>query len=231
VITRLMLTRLMLTRLTLTGLTIMQLIFAGFLFGVEIVPGSLLSAEEFRPPPTPLTRREVWQAVKAELLQRGLAEAQLPRVDDIDLPMAPPALPGPGLRVASACWDERRGRTQFRLECGAPGECLPFLAYISDSVHDSVEANMGARARSCRLATGSHPALASRLATGTAPKATVRTGERATAIFISSHMRMTASVTCMERGQEGEIIRVRAPDGHIFRARILGPARLEALPQ
>jgi flagella basal body P-ring formation protein FlgA len=42
---------------------------------------------------------------------------------------------------------------------------------------------------------------------------------------------MTASVTCLERGRQGEVIRVRAPDGHIFRARISGPALLEALPQ
>jgi hypothetical protein len=214
-----------------------RLIFASFLFGAEIVPGSLLSAEEFRPPPTPVMRREVWQAVTVELRQRGLAEPQLPRVEDIDLPMAPPALPGPGLRVASACWDEGRRRTQFRLECGAPGECLPFLVYISNSVPDSVpspaEVDVGAvvRARSCRLASRSHPALESPLTLLHTPKPTVQTGDHATAVFLSSHMRMTASVTCLERGHEGEVIRVRAPDGHIFRARISGPALVEALPQ
>jgi flagella basal body P-ring formation protein FlgA len=59
----------------------------------------------------------------------------------------------------------------------------------------------------------------------------VRAGERATAVFLSSRLRMTASVTCLEHGREGEIIRVRGLDGHVFRARISGPALLEALPQ
>lgn len=31
---------------------------------------------------------------------------------------------------------------------------------------------------------------------------------------------MTAIVTCLERGREGQVIRVRSQDGHIFRARI-----------
>jgi flagella basal body P-ring formation protein FlgA len=49
-------------------------------------------------------------------------------------------------------------------------------------------------------------------------------------VFVSSRLRLTASVTCLERGREGEIIRVRSQDGRVFRARISGPARLEALP-
>jgi len=38
-------------------------------------------------------------------------------------------------------------------------------------------------------------------------------------------------VTCLERGREGEVIRVRGEEGQVFRARISGPALLEALPQ
>jgi hypothetical protein len=220
---------------------IARLIFACFVVAVVSLPGSLLSAEgsgeASRRPPTPATRRqEVWQAVIAELRQQGIAEAQLPRIEDIDMPLAPPALAGRSLRVASACWDEGPRRTQFRLECGAPGQCLPFLVYLHDHVPDSVSgavyADGAARAPSCQLASGSHPAPpAPRLAAAAAPKPTVQTGERAVAVFLSSHMRMTASVTCLERGRQGEVIRVRAPDGHIFRARISGPALLEALPQ
>jgi len=50
-------------------------------------------------------------------------------------------------------------------------------------------------------------------------------------VFLTNRLRMTASVTCLERGREGEVIRVRSQDGHIFRARISGPALLEVLPQ
>jgi flagella basal body P-ring formation protein FlgA len=59
----------------------------------------------------------------------------------------------------------------------------------------------------------------------------VRAGDRATAVFASDRVRIAASVTCLERGREGEVIRVRGEDGQVFRARISGPARLEAVPQ
>ena len=206
-----------------------QSIFAPFLIAFGIVSGSWFSAEESGTPPgalaTPVTRQEVWQAVVAELRVRGLSDEQLPRVDDLDLPGALPALAGRTLRVSSACRDLGPGRTQFRLECGAPGQCLPFLVYVRDSVN----AAAGARAGSCRLASESR--LAPEAAPKTSSKPTVRAGDQATAVFLAGRLRMTASVTCLERGREGEVIRVRGLDGHVFRARISGPDRLEALPQ
>jgi hypothetical protein len=213
---------------------IAQSIFASFLLGFEIVLGSLLSAEESRPPPAPVTRQEVWRAVASELRDHGSSEQQLPRVEDLDLPAALPALAGRRLRVSSTCWDEGPRRTQFRLECGEPGQCLPFLVYLSSSVPNSVRAgapaDAGARTASCRSTSGARPAPA------VSPNplvraAVVRAGERATAVFLAGRLRMTASVTCLERGRENDVIRVRSQNGHIFRARISGPALLEALPQ
>ena len=224
-------------------------IFARFLFAFGIVLGSLLlaglsaevSAEESRPPagtpPTAATRREVWQAVTAELQREGLSEQRLPRIEDLELPGALPALAGRRLRVSSACWDEGPRRTQFRLECGEPGQCLPFLVYLHNAylhdvyLHNYVrdDRNTSARAASCR------PALEPQRAPEPLPKPSaklvLRAGDRATAVFLSNRLRMTASVTCLERGREGEVIRVRSQDGRVFRARISGPARLEALPQ
>jgi hypothetical protein len=218
-------------------------IFARFLFVFGIVLGSLLlagvpaglsaglvagvSAEESRPPPgtppTVATRQEVWQVVVAELQREGLSEQRLPRIEDLDLPGALPALAGRRLHVSSACWDEGPRRTQFRLECGEPGQCLPFLVYLHEHVRDDQNAN--ARAGSRRAA--SQP----RRAAEPSPKPVLRAGDRATAVFLSNRLRMTASVTCLERGREGEVIRVRSQDGRVFRARISGPARLEVLPQ
>ena len=160
-------------------------IFARFLFAFGIVLGSLLlaglsaglstevSAEESRPPPgtppTAATRQEVWQAVVAELQREGLSEQRLPRIEDLELPAALPALAGRRLHVSSACWDEGPRRTQFRLECGEPGQCLPFLVYlhnpylhnvylhnyVHNDVHNYVrdDQNASARAESCRPAT------------------------------------------------------------------------------
>jgi|GEM_PF-2060080 hypothetical protein len=248
-----------------------RFIFARYLFAFGIASGSLLSAEvaaeisaeasagisagisaaisttdsrlRTAVSPTPVPRQEVWQAVAAELRQQGLSDSQLPRVEDLDLPLALPALAGRKLRVSSACWDEGPRRMQFRLQCGEPGQCLPFLVYLPDpvpnsvpnsgpnSVPNSVNTDAGERAKSCRLTSGPHSALASRRTQEAAPKPAVRPGDPATAVFLSSGMRMTASVTCLERGHEGEVIRVRGLDGHVFRARVTGPARLEALPQ
>ena len=214
-------------------------IFARFLVAFGFVLGSIsaeVSAEESRPlpgtPPTAATRQEVWQAVAAELEREGLSGQRLPRIDDLDLPGALPALAGRSFRVASACWDDGPRRTQFRLECGEPGQCLPFLVYLHNvylhnHVHDYVgdDQNASARAESCR------PASQPRRVPEPSPKPVLRAGDRATAVFLSNRLRMTASVICLERGREGEVIRVRSHDGRVFRARISGPARLEALPQ
>jgi hypothetical protein len=217
---------------------IARLILAGFrfvfifVFVFAIAAGSLLStrlsAEEARTPadtgPTPVTRQEVWQAVVAELRRRGLSEPQLPQIEDLDLPFALPALAGRQLRVSSACWDEGPERTQFRLECGEPGQCLPFLAYVHVQNRDA-----GARAGSCRQESPSRPAPEAPVKALAKPA--VRAGDRATAVFLSARLRISASVTCLERGREGEVIRVRNEDGQVFRARISGPALLEAVPQ
>ena len=205
--------------------------FARFLFAFGIVLSSVLlvelsaglPAKDSRTPPTTSTRQEVWQAVVAELQREGLAEQWLPRIEDLDLPGALQALAGRRLHVSSACWDEGPRRTQFRLECGEPGRCLPFLVYLHEHVRDDQHAN--AVGGSCRLA--SEP----RRAPESLPKPVLRAGDRATAVFLSNRLRMTASVTCLERGREGAVIRVRSQDGRVFRARISGPARLEALPQ
>jgi hypothetical protein len=228
-------------------------IFARFLCAFGIALGSLffaeLSAEGWRPPPgtppTAVMRQEVWQAVVAELQREGLSEQRLPRIEDLELPGALPALAGRRLHVSSACWDEGPRRTQFRLECGEPGQCLPFLVYLHNpylhnvylhnDVHNDVhnyvreDQNTSARTESCRPAT--EPRRAPEVSPKPSPKPGLRAGDRATAVFLSNRLRMTASVTCLERGREGEVIRVRSQDGRVFRARISGPARLEVLPQ
>jgi hypothetical protein len=183
---------------------------------------------------TPVTRQEVWRAVATALRERGLEEQKLPRMQDLDVPAAPPAAAERTLRVASACWDVDRQHAQFRLECGAPGQCLPFLVYLPNYMREAVAVDVSAHAASCRAAQFGErtPARAGpRTRVDGAAGLTVHTGDRATAVFLADRLRMTASVTCLERGREGDVIRVRAPDGHIFRARVSGPGMLEAVLQ
>jgi hypothetical protein len=211
------------------------------LVGVGAVPGPLLSpvtGDVSRREVTPLNdaRQEVWKMVVTELRKKGFSDQQLPRAGDLDMPMTLPSLagekPGQKLRVASVCWDDGPRRTQFRLECSASGECLPFLVYLRSEIPAEVPSEvLGSTDRhpeawfeSCRLPS-SHPAPVD------SARLDVRQGDRATAVFVTTRLRMTASVTCLERGREGEVIRVRAADGHVFRARVSGPNRLEALPQ
>jgi flagellar basal body P-ring formation chaperone FlgA len=204
-----------------------------FLLAFAIMAGSRIAAEGSSKSadarPTPVTRQEVWQAVVAGLKERGLSEPQMPRIEDLDLPVAVPAVAGRKLRASSSCWDDGSERAEFRMECSEPGQCLPFLAYVQVHRHDGGGEDAGTHVGLCRLASVSRPA-------GEAPptplaKPTVRPGDQATAVFLSARLRITASVTCLDRGREGEIIRVRNQDGEIFRARVSGPALLEALPQ
>ena len=198
-----------------------------FALGAALVlAAGTLAAEESRlsgTMPTADTRREVWQAVVGELRKQGLSDLELPGIGDLDLPvLAIASLEGQSLRVTSACWDSGPRRTQFRVECGASGQCLPFLVYFRDAANsDDVPA---AHTRPCRAASP-RPTI------GGLREPTMRAGGRATVVFYGDGLRMTATVTCLERGHEGEVIRVRAVDGHVFRARVLGPGQLEALPQ
>lgn len=202
---------------------------------------------------TPVTRPEVWQAVAAELRVRGVKDEELPLVEQIGLPVAVPALAGRKLRVLSLCRDEGAGRTQFRLGCSAAGQCLPFLVYLNDvsvgnadlnhadldhanlNKADLIKADRGNSYPESRAAAGVVAAScrepSPRASLTVASKPAIRAGDRATAVYVADRLRMSASVICLERGREGEVIRVRSQDGHIFRARVSGPAQLEAVPQ
>lgn len=200
----------------------------------------------------PVTRREVWRAVVAALRDQGLDEQQLPGMEDLVLPAAPPARADRTLRVAAACWDEGRQHTQFLMQCGAPGQCLPFLAYlpkyfphrfpshIPNDFPNDVRDAVSLQGSGHDVACGSGSQAARDSSSGAGPRSTrsdaaprwlVRPGDAATAVFRTDHLRMTARVICLDRGGEGDIIRVRAPDGHAFKARILGAGMLESVPQ
>jgi hypothetical protein len=226
------------------------MILASFLFSFAIRADPFfavqLSAQDsvtaFDHPSAVATRQEVWQAVLAELRSRGFLPEQLPGIEEVDLPGGLPDVAGRKLRVSSACWEQISQRTQFRLACGSPGQCLPFFVYVHDLNRKDVQGqdvhgqdrersptDPGARFGSCRQKTET-PAAAE------APlkpllNSTVKAGDRATAVFVSASLRITASVTCLDRGRQGEVIRVRNQDGEVFRARISSPGLLEVLPQ
>lgn len=179
-------------------------------------------AQNAHPSPTPITRAEVWQAVTTELRQRGVREEQLLQVEEIDLPVLVPAAVNRTLRVSMVCWDADLSRAQFQIECRETGQCIPFLAY-ANAGRSSTMGSQHIAGSSCRVPSRQ------RTPTSAVPKNIIRAGDRATVVFRGNQLHLTALVTCLERGSEGAIIRVRSQDGQIFRARISAPARLEAL--
>ncbi len=197
--------------------------FLKTLLAITIASGTLLHAQDARPPLTPITRDEVWQAVTIELRQRGVREEQLLHAEEIDLPAAVPAAAARRLRVSMVCWDADLGRAQFQMECREPGQCVPFLAY-AEAGRSTAMGSERIAGSSCRNASRQ------RSAQSLSRKTIVRVWDRATVLFRGSRLSLTALVTCLERGAEGDVIRVRKQDGQIFRARVSAPARLEALP-
>jgi hypothetical protein len=179
--------------------------------------GQRTRAQELGPPNPPVTVREVWQAVASELRSRGFREEQLPRVEDLELPVAVPARASRSLRVSSVCWDADAGRARFRIRCAEAGACLPFLAYLRGAGRGEAPA--------CRLE------YRGRAVAAPTAELAVHAGERATAVWVTPSLRMRAAVICLERGARGEIVRVRGEEGRIFRARVTGAALVEPLPE
>ena len=191
---------------------------------VALAAGVLVFAQNTRPTLTSVNRDEVWEAVTAELRQRGVREEQLLTVEEIELPSAVPAAASRTLRVSMVCWDADLGRAQFQLECREPGQCVPFLAY-ADAARSTAMGSARIAGSACRTASQR------RNGSATQSKTMIRTGDRATVVFRGDQINLITPVTCLERGAEGSIIRVRNQDGKIFRARVSAPARLEALSQ
>ena len=205
-------------------MTITKYLLARRLLALGVIFGACLSAQNIHPGLFPISREEVWQVVSGELRQRGVREEQLLRIEEIDLPVAVPASANHTLRVSMVCWDSDLERAQFQLECRDPGQCVPFLAY-ADAGRSTAMGSERIAGSSCRTASRTRP-------TAAAPrKNLIRVGDRATVVFRGTRLNLTALVTCLERGAEGSVIRVRNQDGQIFRARVSAPARLEALTQ
>ena len=99
------------------------------------------------------------------------------------------------------------------------GRLSQFLVYVRVAEN--------ARAISCDLGRPSSRASPTQMH---AAALVVRAGDRAIAVLVATGLRMSAAVTCLDRGARGDVIRVRGQEGYVFRARVTGPALVEALP-
>jgi len=188
----------------------------GIFLGLPFVSLSLLYADDAPSRMTPVTKDEVHRAVLAEFRARGVPGDALPTGGDIELPAAVPATVERRLRVTASCWNETLALLQFRLECAQAGQCLPFFAFVRGPRPEAAE--------SCQSAPNV------RAARPRLRKPVVRAGDRATVVFRGPQVRLTTTVTCLDRGSEGDIVRVKNQDGRVFRARVSTASLLEALP-
>ena len=94
-----------------------------------VLSGFVISAQDTLLPRVPLTKEEVHRTIVEDLRSHGISAADLPRIDDIDLPLAVPVAAGTTLHVSESCWDSNLARQQFRIECEPAGHCVPFLVY------------------------------------------------------------------------------------------------------
>lgn len=195
------------------------------LFAIMFAGLSLVCAEEIAL--RPITQQETARAVAAYLRSQGLSEEQLPKADDLELPGTIPAADGRALRVAAVCWDLQMDRATYRLECTEAGACLPFLVSggISEPGFRALRSSPETAVSSACWPRSGTRSLKSR------PEIVVRSGDRATVVFRGNHLRLSQQVSCLERGAVGDMIRVRNSDGALFRARVVSPGLLEAVPQ
>jgi hypothetical protein len=164
---------------------------------------------------------EIHSLLGKALTQRGVPAAQLPSLDELDCTAVPPRA-GP-LAVEHVNWDAQRRAFQFRIACSAPQRCLPFL------VHARVGETKAALIRESLdiVGEGERPTRRVRLRTGghSPNRSLVSPGRPATLLVERDGMRIRASVTCLERGGKGEIVRVRLHDTRqLFRAQVIGDA-------
>jgi Chaperone for flagella basal body P-ring formation len=176
---------------------------------------------------TPVTVAEVQQAIAADYRQHPSA-GSVPAADGVELPAAVEAAAGRSLRVATACWDALLARLEFRIECREQRQCMPFLAYVRRTSSGESE-NASKIYAACRPGSGAEKNLLSGSQHSIQP--VIRSGQRATVVFLGTRLRLTSAVTCLERGSAGDVIRVRNQDGATFRARVAGPGLLEVLEQ
>ncbi len=151
---------------------------------------------------------EILAAVRSALAQAGVAEADWPSLPDLSLPVASRC----GTFVVDQLrWDPVLERELVRIRCASRGEGAPFLVVVQ--MHPPPSSRTGIRRLAPQL---NGPDL-------------VRPGERATLILHRDGMQLSVAVTCMERGKLGATIRVRVGQGPMFRARVAGAGRLDAV--
>ena len=157
-----------------------------------------------------VVRKMVVDALRA----RGLQRDEMPT--ELNLELVPEHV---SLRVEDVFWDSIRRVVQIRMACEQSAMCLPFLI-------------------NARVSQANESAVRDKLSRGMAPavgrsqraKTLVQNGKPATLFVQNQGLRITTPVVCLQRGTEGQWVRVRiAKSKSIVLAQVVG-AGLVSVP-
>jgi hypothetical protein len=163
---------------------------------------------------------EIYPAVEKALVDRGVPVTQLPAQEELDCAAAP-RRPGP-FAVEDVAWDAERQVFQIRIACSDAPRCLPFLvqAHVGQAKAVAIRQKLKA---SARQPGAGRLEIRQASSGGTATHVLVKPGHAATLLLERDGVRIRMPVTCLERGAEGDLVRVRLKAARqFFRAQVIG---------
>jgi len=171
---------------------------------------------------------EVAATINRELRRRGSAEAELVSARDLEFPGTVSVPGGNSLEVSSISWDVMLRAWQFRLGCQNPASCLPFL--VTAHLPASRFPEIRDKGRPPGTVLGPvEPATSVLRIPSTHATMLVKAGQPARVVVERAGMRITVQVICLERGSQGQLIRVRHRDSRgVFAARVVAAGLLES---
>ena len=177
----------------------------------ELPPAVLVVRSGYR-----LQRETIVRAIQSFLERQQIAPLTPAAAEALQWPQELASIrENPELEVAGVY--PEHGGTTLRLRCVVPAACPPFLVTAPEmpGLPPAGFARMSGTKRTAKSEEKSSPL--------------VFAGRPARLVLERDGMRISISVTCLDRGALRQLVRAREREsGRIFRARVAGPALLEA---
>src|ERR1035437_8013762 len=185
--------------------------------------------------PAALFRDAILQAIRTDLVRRGIPESMDMRPEDLRIQMAAP-VPGKdaGLQVKRIEFDSIRHETIFQLWTSKRPQFLRIQVTTRWEPHarspvqrDRETAGLAGWVRQGVSLPGMQPSVPAKTGAGIAstrvrPPAFVKPGHPATLIILGHNFRITTGVVPLETGREGQRIRVRdTASARVFTADVI----------
>jgi hypothetical protein len=173
-------------------------------------------------------RERMYRAVRSGLEGAG-AGPQI-TAEELDLSGAAGLPEEAQFDLAGMRWDALLGRWEFQLRCRNRQQCVPFLVSAKAENRPELQAGAGQKQARLTVVRASGPIMFAGKRRPGAPA--VEAGQNAKVSWSKAGLEISAQVVCLERGVEGQWIRVRPREGRgrVLRARVAGKGRLVAEP-